>query len=405
MSGSRSTPCVDPSGRITIFGLFAWTVIDPPFTVKGRFRFRSPSPMTSTALSLSVALQLPVTTAPLTLDPDSLATLQQALQAFGEFQQPYSAPVDAYDPDAGVTDAAVEVSAGCVHEGPAVIILDDDAQQAPRRYLVLEAPWHELPTGALLLVSGSKASAIPAQESNLEIARVESMLTFLDLLSKGPEPWDHPDTCSAVTDTDAPASLVTSLLDQLRASTPGSPVADSMLTLWKGRFPDALLALWQRDGLARYHDDRLALVDPARYDAVLAAFLAGRPLWGKDDFHVYAIAPFGQMLICGERTGVELTLEPHEGYLCAPALLTRTASSIERNRRLHDFLLTLDDSELDVLGEDGELMCWRARELLGPLGEGEVYASTEPVSGQGWRLGSLAKRQALDVLAELAQRR
>lgn len=361
--------------------------------------------MTSTTLSLSVALGIPVTTAPLTLDPDSLAALQQALQAFGEFQQPYSAPVDAYDPDAGVIDAAVEVSAGCVHEGPAVIILDDGAEPAPRRYLVLEAPWHELPTGALLLVCGSKASAIPARESNPELARAESMLTFLDLLSKDPEARDHPETCSAVRDTDASASLMTSLLDQLRASTPGSPVADTMLTLWKGRFPDALLALWQRDGLARYHDDRLALVDPARYDAVLAAFLTGSPLRGEDDFHVYAMAPFGQMLICGERSGVELTLEPHEGYLCAPAPLTHTASSIERNRRLHDFLLTLDDSELDVLGEDGEPMYWRARELLGPLAEGEIYTSTEPVSPQGWRVGSLVKRQALDVLAELAQRR
>ncbi|HBS56047.1 MAG TPA: hypothetical protein DEA38_09985 [Stenotrophomonas sp.] len=361
--------------------------------------------MSSTALCLSVALQLPVTTDPLTLDPDSLAALQQALQAFGEFQQLYSAPVDAYDPDAGVIDAAVEMSAGCVHEGPPVIILDDDAEPAPRRYLVLEAPWHELPTGALLLVAGSKASAIPTQGSNLELAQAEGMLTFVDLLSKGPEAWDHPDTFSAVTDTDTSASFVTSLLDQLRASTPGSPVADTMLPLWKGRCPDALLALWQRDGLARYHDDRLALVDPARYDAVLASLLAGAPIWGKDDFHVYAISTFGQLLICGERTGVELTLEPHEGYLCAPAVLTRTASSIERNRRLHDFLLTLDDFELDVLGEDGEPMCWRARELLGPLGKGEVYTSTEPVSGQGWRLGSLVKRQALDVLAELAQRR
>ncbi|WP_406231473.1 GAD-like domain-containing protein [Isoptericola jiangsuensis] len=361
--------------------------------------------MTSTALCLSVALQLPVTTAPLTLDPDSLATLRQALQAFGEFQQPYSAPVDAYEPDAGAIDAAVEVSAGCVHEGPAVIILDDDAEPAPRRYLVLETPWHELPTGALLLVDGSKASAIPAQGSNPELARTESMLTFLDLLSKGPEARDHRDTCTAITDTDASASFVTSLLDQLRASTPGSPAADSMLTLWKGRFPDALLALWQRDGLARYHDDRLALVDPARYDAVLAAFLAGTPIWGKDDFHVYAISPFGQLLICGEQTGVELTLEPHEGYLCAPAAVTLPTSSVGRNRRLHDFLLTLDDPELDVLAEDGEPMFWRAREMLGPLCDGEIYTSMEPVSERGWRMGSLVKRQALDVLAELAQRR
>ncbi len=339
------------------------------------------------------------------MDPDSLAALQQALQTFGEFQQRYSAPIDAYDPDVGVIDAAVEVSAGCVQDGPPVIILDDDAEQALRRYLVLEAPWHELPTGALLLVSGSKASSIPAQESNLELARAESMLIFLDMLPEDPEGRDHPETRSAVADTDASAPFMTSLLAQLRTSTPGSPVTATMLTLWKGRIPDVLLELWQRDGFARYHDDRLALVNPLGYEAVLAAFLAGSPLWGKDDFHVYAISPFGQMLICGERTGVELTFEPHEGYLCAPAAMTLPASSIDRNRRLHDFLLTLDDPELDVLAEDGEPMSWRAREILGPLGDGEIYTSTEPVREHGWRLGSLVKRKTLDVLAELAQRR
>lgn len=147
------------------------------------------------------------------------------------------------------------------------------------------------------------------------------------------------------------------------------------------------------------------MVDPAQYDAVLDAFLEGSPLRGKDDFHVYAISPFGQMLICGERTGVLLTLEPHEGHQCAPAAATLPTSSIDRNRRLHDFLLTLDDPELDVLTEDEEPMFWRVREMLGPLGDGEIYTSTESVSEHGWRLGTLVKRKALDVLGELAQRR
>lgn len=77
----------------------------------------------------------------------------------------------------------------------------------------------------------------------------------------------------------------------------------------------------------------------------------------------------------------------------------------DRNRRLHDFLLTLDDPELDVLTEDEEPMFWRVREMLGPLGDGEIYTSTESVSEHGWRLGTLVKRKALDVLGELAQRR
>lgn len=363
------------------------------------------SPMTSAALRLSLGLQLPAASEPLAVDRSSLLALQQALQSFGEFQQPYSAPVDVTDPDAGVTDATVEISAGCVQDGPQVIILDADVDDSSERYLVLSEPWQSLPAGTLLIVCGDDAVVISTQDLSEELARAEIMLTFLDLLPGDSEARDHLDSCSAVSDSDASGPIVKSLLDQLCASTPGSPVTDTTLTLWKGRLPDVLLALWQRDGLARYHDDRLTMVDPAHYDAVLDAFLAGSPLRGKDDFHVYAISPFGQMLICGERTGVELTFEPYEGYLCASALMTSPTSSTIRNKRLHNFLLTLDDLELDVLTEDEEPMFWRVREMLGPLGDGEIYASKESVSEHGWRLGGLVKREALDVLAELVQRR
>jgi hypothetical protein len=361
--------------------------------------------MTSAAPCLSLALQLPAASEPLVVDPDSLLALHHALQSFGEFQQPYSAPVDVTDPDAGTIDATVEISAGYLQDGPQVIILDADVDQAPERYLVLNEPWQSLSAGTLLLVCGDDAVFISTQDLSQELARAEIMLTFLDLLPEASEARAHPESCSAVTDSDISGRIVKSILNQLCASTPGLPVTDTTLTLWNGRLPDALLALWQRDGLARYQDDRLTMVDPVQYEAVLAAFLAGSPLWGKDDFHVYAISPFGQMLICGERTGVELTLEPHEGHLCVPAAATLPTSSIARNRRLHDFLLTLDDPELDVLTEDEEPMFWRVREMLGPLGDGEIYTSTESVSEHGWRLGGLVKRKALDVLAELAPRR
>jgi len=109
-------------GESRSFGFFAWTWAEPLFIVEVRFPFGSDCiPMTSAALCLSLALQLPVAPDPLALDPDSLLALHQALQSFGDFQQPYSAPMDVNDPDAGVTDATVEVSAGCLQGGPQVI--------------------------------------------------------------------------------------------------------------------------------------------------------------------------------------------------------------------------------------------------------------------------------------------
>lgn len=355
--------------------------------------------MTSTTLCLSVALQLPVTTAPLTLDPDSLGALQRALQTFGEFQQPYSAPVDAYDPDAGVIDAAVEVSVGCVHEGPAVIILDDDAEQAPRRYLVLEAPWHELPTGALLLVAGSKARAIPARESNAELAHAEGMLTFLDFLSIDVD-WNAP---TAPDVTVHPVGTETDpFMQSFTASSKGDAVPGAVLAAWKGMVPNLLLALWRRDGFARYRDDRLILADPHLYAEVAAAFLRGNQMEDVDTFHVYAVTAFGQIFLCGENTSAQISINPHSGHVSTESDLPGPADAAERNWKLAFLLEALDGPYLDVTDDDDRPLHAHARERLGPLAPNEIYSFSPSVSDGGWDAAHLVKRDRLDELKALA---
>ncbi|PSD43539.1 hypothetical protein C7E23_18070, partial [Elizabethkingia anophelis] len=90
--------------------------------------------------------------------------------------------MDVADPDAGTIDATVEISAGCLRDGPQVIILDADVDEAPERYLVLNEPWQSLSAGTLLLVSGNTAAIISTQEANKEATQAERMLTFLDYL-------------------------------------------------------------------------------------------------------------------------------------------------------------------------------------------------------------------------------
>ena len=357
------------------------------------------SPMTSAAVCLSLALQLPVASEPLAVDPDSLLALHQALQSFGEFQQPYSAPVDVTDPDAGATDATVEISAGCVKDGPQVIILDADVDDSSERYLVLNEPWQSLPAGTLLLVSGSTATVISTQEANKETAQAEAMLNFLDYLPinlgsnslAGP----NPDVTAAEIDSD-------SFMQNFAMSSEGESVSEAAFAAWEGKLPGLLLALWQRDGFARYRDDKLALVDPHLYAEVATAFLQGNPMEGADTFHVYAVTAFGQILLCGENTSAQISIDPHSGHVSTESDLPDPADAVERNWKLAFLLEALDGPYLDVTDDDEQPLHAHARDRLGPLAPNEIYSFSPAVSEGGWNAAHLVKADRLAELEALA---
>lgn len=351
--------------------------------------------MTSAALCLSLALQLPVAPDPLTLDPDSLATLQQALQTFGAFQHPYSAPIDAYDPDAGVIDASVEVSAGCLQEGPKVIVLDDDGDETPERYLVLDKPWHDLSAGTLLRVSGGTATVIPTHEESPALARAQTLLAFLDYL-----PFNMDSNAQAIPGSALPVAGLgnAEFLQGFNPSSKGEAVPEATLAAWEGVLPELLLALWRRDGLARYRDDRLTLVDPLLYAGLATELLQGHPLEGADTFHVYAVTAFGQILLCGENTSAQISIDPHSGQFSAEPDASGPADAVERNWILAYILEALDGPYLDVTDDDEQPLHAHARDRLGPLAPNEIYSFSPAVSEGGWNAAHLVK---VDRLAEL----
>ena len=184
---------------------------------------------------------------------------------------------------------------------------DADVDEAPERYLVLSEPWQSLSAGTLLLVSGNTAAIISTQEANKEATQAERMLTFLDYL-----PFDAGRNALVEPGIEAqePSFETRAFMESFGASSRGEALSEATLAAWKGVLPDLLLALWRRDGFARYRDDRLILVDPHLYSGVVAAFLQGTPMEGADRFHAYAVTPFGQMLLCGENTSMHISIDP-----------------------------------------------------------------------------------------------
>ncbi|WP_343652015.1 GAD-like domain-containing protein [Stenotrophomonas sp.] len=317
------------------------------------------------------------------------------MHVFGEFQQPYSAPVCSDDPDAGVFDATVEVSLGSLRDDAQVIILDDDSGDAPQRYLVLDQAWCDFPAGTVLSVLGDTAIAVSCDEPSPERSRAEAMLTFLDYL---------PLRLDGVERAEAQGSANDAFLREFIASSTGEIVPEATLAAWEGVLPDLLLALWRRDGFARYRGDRLALIDPGRYAAITAAFLDGHPLLDRDQFHAYAVTAFGQILICGATTSIHISVDPHSGQVSADAAPPIPRSAAARNLELECLLDALDGPYLDATDDDEQPLYERAYERLGPLASNEIYSFSPSVAEAGWNAAHLVKRDRLTELQTLAAR-
>jgi len=338
----------------------------------------------ATALCLSIALQPMVTNAaPWVLDADELGALLRTLDDVGDFQQPYAARVDVAHPEEGTVDAHVEVSAARFDDGTPVVVLEDDGAQDSTRFVVLRAEWQGLPAGTLLHGTGPTLAVVTHAEDDVPGARAQVMLGFLDLLMAEPIERDR-------SDLDWNASLGTEglavFLDTFTASTTGEPVDEATRNRWQGRLPDTLLALWKRDGLARYLEDRLILVDPERYAGVLAPLLVGSTLEEVDAFHVYAVTAFGQLLVCGENSAVEIVADPYTGDVAVDSSMLAETDAEEREGRLRFLLTLLEPNQLDVTDAEGNSVYARTRERLGALEGDEVYFPGPEGLVHGWEL-------------------
>lgn len=346
--------------------------------------------MVTAALCLSIALMpMAVDAVPYTLDLEHLSVLRETLDEVGEFQQPYPALVDITNPEDGTVDAAVDVSAGQLDDGTPVIVIEDDGAEDIARFLVLETEWEGLPAGTLLHGAGPTMAVVTDADDDASRLRAQGMLGFLDLLMAAPTLLDLDPTALALQlalqeVTGRVADDLPEFLDAFTASTAGEPVDETTLKRWQGRLPDTLLALWQRDGLARYLEDRLMLVNPDRYDAMLPPLLAGSALEGVDTFHVYGVTAFGQLFVCGENTAVEILIDPYSGQVgMNPSMLAATDAE-ERSARPRFLLTMLEVKHLDLKDEHGHSVYATTRDRVGALARDEVYAPGPAGLVDGW---------------------
>lgn len=174
---------------------------------------------------------------------------------------------------------------------------------------------------------------------------------------------------------------------------------------WRGKLPDQLLTYWMEEGWCGYANGLFWMVNPDDYEDLVGEWLENTLLDQVDTFHVVGRTAFGDLYVCGENTGVSVTINcPINAIFALPKDL-KAKSKEDQDWSVRAFIgLSVD--ECDLKDESGVQLFERALATLGPLQPDELYGF-EPaiVLGGKRRLENLAKLKMdvhLTILRQLA---
>lgn len=195
-------------------------------------------------------------------------------------------------------------------------------------------------------------------------------------------------------------------IEEFGEATNRREVPAESIEAYRGKLPDALLALWQEEGWCAYADGLIWTVNPSDYEDVLDEWLAGTFLAELDDFHVFARSAFGSLYLCGGKTGASVRLLCSIHAIGALTRELKPKSVGQVNSSLESFFGAAEPEHFDLTDESGGRLFKRALKALGPLTHEEIYGF-EPaiVAGGNLRLENLRRVAAhphLMILRELS---
>lgn len=182
-------------------------------------------------------------------------------------------------------------------------------------------------------------------------------------------------------------------------------VSADAIEKWRNKLPDQLLTYWQEEGWGGYANGLFWIVNPDDYEDLVDEWLENTLLEQIDAFHVIGRTAFGNLYVCGERSGVNMTIScPLNAIFALPKDL-KPKSKEDQDWSVKSFV-GLSLSECDLKDESGAPLFKRAIAKLGVLESDEVFGF-EPaiVMGGKMRLENLAKLkidQHLTILRQLA---
>lgn len=149
-------------------------------------------------------------------------------------------------------------------------------------------------------------------------------------------------------------------------------VPSEAIVKWRGKLPDQLLTYWQEEGWCGYANGLFWIVNPDDYEDLVDEWLEDTSLEQIDAFHVIGRTAFGKLYVCGELTGMSMTINcPINAIFALPKEL-KSKSKKDQDWSVRSFL-GLSRNECDLKDESGVVLFDQAVAKSGPLAAGEVY--------------------------------
>ncbi|MBK1492740.1 GAD-like domain-containing protein [Pseudomonas aeruginosa] len=156
-------------------------------------------------------------------------------------------------------------------------------------------------------------------------------------------------------------------------ATQRTPVPESSLRKWENVLPPVLLEYWKDEGWAGYANGLLWTVNPDDFEHIKDAWLQGTPLESFDKFHVIARSAFGNLYLCGERTGRSVSIICIHNEILALKNRLKAKELGDQNITIQSLFGGSEPDDFDYSDSNDKLLFKRALKKYGPLAPDEMY--------------------------------
>lgn len=173
-------------------------------------------------------------------------------------------------------------------------------------------------------------------------------------------------------------------------------VPPSSIQRYSGKLPEKLLEYWVEHGWCGYGDGIFWTVNPQDYEGVVASFIEGTALEGRDTYHLVARGAFGDLYLWGENSGFSLDII---AYASRYSSNDHELATADIDREVQGFFLGMEKESNDF----GDLF-EPAKRKLGMLKHDEMYGFVPALAFGGPSvLADIEKVKAVEHLILLSQ--